>query len=345
MTRGSSPYPSPPDQDRLLLDEGSVAFAVARLQHLALLSADCDVLGEAFESLIGPSLRGAEGQFFTPRNLVQMCVAMMCPRPHERVIDPACGAGGFLAEVLRSWQDAGEKQATRGALVGIDKDAFLANLCSDRLALSGQAAVFCDNALEQPSTWSEALQAAAPLGSFDLVLTNPPFGAAIPVKAETLLRQYDLARKWKRAGKDGAWQQTGLLLPSRPPQVLFIERCLQLLRPGGRAALVLPEGMFGNESEVYVRLWVSRHADLLAIVDCPLETFLPSTPTKTCVLFVRKKDPTKPAQEDASVFLAIAEHCGHDRRGKPLYRPDGSRLDDFPAVAAAYLAGPGGGGR
>ncbi len=326
-------------QEELILDEGSVALAVAKLQGLSVLSAERDVLGEAFESLIGPSLRGAEGQFFTPRNLVQMCVEMMNPRGDERVIDPACGAGGFLGEAMRHL-NGGRSKSGKGAIVGIDKDAFLATLCSDHLALYQRPhSVFCDNSLERPAGWSAALREAVPLGSFDVVLTNPPFGAAIPVKGEELLRQYDLARRWKRSNRAGDWQMTGQMMPSRPPQILFIERCLQLLRAGGRAALVLPEGIFGNESDGYVRHWVSQQADLLAIVDCPLATFMPSTPTKTCVLFLQKKDPRRQAPEDHQVFLAIAEHCGHDRRGKPLYRPDDCRLDDFPLIAAAYRAG------
>jgi type I restriction enzyme M protein len=337
MPRAGSTGENWAGQDELLLDESSVAFAVAKLQNLSVISAERDVLGEAFESLIGPSLRGAEGQFFTPRNLVQMCVAMMNPRGNERVIDPACGAGGFLGEAMRH-MNGKARRASNGVTVGIDKDAFLATLCSDHLALYRRAhAVFCDNSLERPAEWSPGLREAAPLGSFDVVLTNPPFGAAIPVKGDGLLRQYDLARRWKKSARDGDWQTTGQMVPSRPPQILFIERCVQLLRPGGRAAIVLPEGIFGNESEGYVRHWVAQHADLLAIVDCPLETFLPSTPTKTCVLFLRKHDPRRPTAEDHEVFLAIADHCGHDRRGKPLYRPDGSRLDDFPLIAAAYL--------
>jgi type I restriction enzyme M protein len=317
--------------DELLLDADSVAFAVEQLQGVSILTAERDVLGEAFEALIGPSLRGAEGQFFTPRNLVRLCVEMLAPGPDESILDPACGAGGFLGEALR--QGGG----SRGTVVGIDKDAFLAQLCFDHLALYGQEhRVFCDHSLALPREWSAPLQEAAPLGSFDVVLTNPPFGAAIPVKGTALLTQYDLARRWKRGRGGTAWQQTEELLPSRPPQVLFIERCLQFLRRGGRAALVLPEGLFGNEAEGYVRQWVLQQADLLAVVDCPVETFLPSTPTKTCVLLVQKKDPRRPRPSDHPVFLAIAEHCGHDRRGRPIYHADGSRKDDFPKIAAAY---------
>lgn len=327
------------DRDELILDESSVAYAVAKLQGISVLSAERDILGEAFESLIGPSLRGAEGQFFTPRNLVQMCVEMMDPVGDERLIDPACGAGGFLGEAMRHMNGLRKNGRPKGQIVGIDKDAFLATLCSDHLALYHRPhSIFCDNSLERPIEWSKNLQEAAPISSFDLVLTNPPFGAAIPVKGRSLLAQYNLARKWKKSSRNAQWFITNQLMESRPPQILFIERCLQFLRPGGRAALVLPEGVFGNENEGYVRQWVCQSAELLAIVDCPLETFMPSTPTKTCVLFLEKKDPKSPKPKNHRVFLAIAEHCGHDRRGKPLYRPDKSRVDDFPLIARTYLA-------
>lgn len=316
----------------VLLDAGSLAFVVTKLHRLALLVAERDVLGEAFESLIGPSLRGAEGQFFTPRNLVQMCVEMMQPQPGERILDPACGAGGFLGETLSRLRSV-TSRARKGMIVGVDKDAFLATLCADHLALYHfPHAVFCANSLERPERWPGDIRLELRLGSFDLILTNPPFGASIPVKGD-LLEQYVLARKWKRSA--GQVQPTEVLMASRPPQVLFIERCIQFLRPGGRAAIVLPEGVLGNASEEYIRTWVGSEADLLGVVDCPMETFMPSTPTKTCVVLLRKKGESS----HSKVFMAIADSCGHDRRGNPRYREDGSRDDDFPGIAAAFVAG------
>lgn len=323
----------------LILDDDSIAYAVGRLHRYAILQAERDVLGEAFESLIGPSLRGAEGQFFTPRNVVQMCVEMLMPKPGERIIDPACGAGGFLGDTLRYLLQS-KSRTTGGGVVGIDKDAFLATLCKDHLALyPSEHQVFCENSLAPPSTWSRDAQNAAALGSFDVVLTNPPFGAAIPVKGEDVLSQYDLARKWSTSRDGKGFARSDTLLPTRPPQTLFAERCLQFLRPGGRAAIVLPEGLFGNESEGYIRQWVMSQAHVLAVVDCPLETFMPSTPTKTCVLFLQKRRSGESPKVNRKVFMAIARKCGHDRRGKPLMEADGQRNDDFPRIARAFVEG------
>jgi type I restriction enzyme M protein len=125
---------------------------------------------------------------------------------------------------------------------------------------------------------------------------------------------------------------TDELRESVPPQILFIERCIDLLREGGRLAIVLPEGIGGNQSLGYVRQWILSRADLLAVVDCPIEAFMPSTSTKTIVLLLEKRaEPRRP-----DVFMAVASHCGHDRRGRPTVGVDGALLDDFPAVVAAW---------
>jgi type I restriction enzyme M protein len=327
------------DRDTLLLDDASIAYAVQWLQLRSIARAERDVLGEAFETLIGPRLRGAEGQFFTSRNIVQMCVEMLDPSPAELIIDPAAGTGGFLTEALRhTIRKAGpEVRSSQLAshIFGVDKDAFLASLTLDHLELIAPGNhVFCENSLAQPEDWSEETQQEIRLGKFDVVLTNPPFGAAIPVAGDALLRQYSLAHAWKRTSSSHEWVQQARLLEKQAPQVLFVERCVQLLREGGRCAIVLPEGILGNVSDGYIRTWLAQHTEILAIVDCPLETFLPSTPTKTCVLFFRK---VAQPQRAYPVFLAIAEWCGHDRRGKPLYDTDGARRDDLPLIAQAYL--------
>jgi len=117
-----------------------------------------------------------------------------------------------------------------------------------------------------------------------------------------------------------------------PPQVLFVELCWRLLKEGGRCAIVLPEGVVGNQSAGYIRQWLTERSDILGVIDCPLETFMPSTSTKTVIiLFERRKEPKRP-----DIFMAIADKCGHDRRGNPLSRADGSADDDFPGIADAW---------
>jgi len=322
------------------LDADALSYVVSRLQEYALLTADRDIIADAFEELIGTSFRGGEGQFFTPRNVVLMMIEMLQPASGERIIDPACGSGGFLAYIARH---LAHHNATGYTIVGIDKDAFLARLAKIYLALIGEerATIFCENSLEQPKHWDTQTQRAVPLESFDLILTNPPFGAKIPVVGKELLRQYALGHRWIE--KNDTWQRTTELLDKQPPQILFIERCLQLLKPGGRAGIVLPEGVFGNPSDRYIWEYVRQHAAVLAIVSLPPETFQPSTHTKTSVVFLQKGAPQR------RVFMAVAKTIGHNKNGKEIYKinPDGSFVldargnkiidDDTPDIARRYV--------
>lgn len=167
---------------------------------------------------------------------------------------------------------------------------------------------------------------------YDVVLTNPPFGSKIPVAGDETLDQFDLARRWSYAPRAQRWIQHNELREAVPPQILFIERCWQLLTDGGRCGIVLPEGALGNQTLGYVRQWLTERADILAVIDCPLETFMPSTSTKTVILvFQRRSKPRRP-----HIFMAISERCGHDRRGKPLLAADGAPDDDFPRIAVAW---------
>lgn len=303
-----------------------LAQVVSILQTFELSSARRDAVGEAFESFIGPGLRGDEGQFFTPRNVVELMVGMLDPKQGELIVDPACGSGGFLTQVAKS--SIKGKSLT---VVGIEKDAFLARIAAAQLELlSAETSVFCANSLTALSDWNESMRRTLPPCAADVVLTNPPFGSKISVGGNVLL-QYHLAHLWKRT--DAGWSITNAFVDARPPQILFVERCLELLKPGGRMGIVLPDGILGNVSEGYVRAYLQSVADVVAIVDCPLETFLPSTSTKTSLLFLRKKD-GRTVQK--YIFMAVPKKCGHDRRGKPLKRASGELDDDFPGVLEEF---------
>lgn len=317
------------------INPDDLAFIVSKLEDYSILDADRDVIGDAFEELIGTSFRGGEGQFFTPRNVVQMMIEILSPKAGESVIDPACGSGGFLAYTLRHFLSRGERDFH---IAGLDKDAFLAKIAKIYLSLirEGNHAVYCENSLERPHKWSAQTQNAVKLGEFDVVLTNPPFGAKIPVVGKRLLMQYQLGRKWQRRG---GWTATPTLLDKQPPQVLFIERCIQLLREGGRMGIVLPEGVFGNPSDRYIWEYVSGVCSVTGVVSLPQETFQPSTHTKTSVLFLEKN-----ARRNGNnpLFMAIASNIGHNKNGKPLYKTDaqtGEEVldDDIPAVTRNFI--------
>jgi type I restriction enzyme M protein len=340
------------EDEKLLLDAKSIAYVASQLQNYSLLKTDKDAVGDAFEVFIGPALRGEKGQFFTPRNVVRLCVEMLNLKHDEKVIDPACGSGGFLIVALEHvWKKIEEKykhlqkekigslktEVASKNFYGIDKEFDLAKVSKAYMAIvgDGRGGIFCADSLVTPEEWIPIQREKIKLGSFDVLLTNPPFGAKIPITSKELLQVYELGFKWKKNKKTGKWVRTNTVQDKQVPQILFIERCLQLLKPGGRMAIVLPDGILGNVNDGYIREFIRQEARILAVVDCPPETFQPSTSTKTSVLFLQKKKGNE-IEKGYSIFMAVAEKCGHDRRGKPIYKDDGSLDDDLPKVADAY---------
>lgn len=332
--------------DTISLDSKSIAYVVGELQNYCLIEAERDVIADAFETFIGHALKGGQGQFFTPRNVVKMMVGILDPTEDELVIDPACGSGGFLIETLKSvwirlelegqkykWSKNNLQEEKMSFAVsnvrGIDKDSFLSKVAKAYMAVlgDGKSGIFCEDSLENPKNWDSKTQQKIHLESFDVLLTNPPFGSKIPVTGEDKLKQFDLGHKWKK-NKENIWEK-GKLKSKEAPQILFIERCLQLLKNKGRMAIVLPDGIYGNVSLEYIRTWILDKARIVAIIDVPLETFQPNTSTKTTIMVLQKLD-KKEIPKDYPLFMAVAEKCGHDRRGRELAE------DNINEVAAAF---------
>ena len=349
--------------DTIKLDAESLRYVVGELQTYCIMDADRDAIGDAFEVFIGPALRGSEGQFFTPRNVIDMMVKIVDPKPNERIIDPACGSGGFLiSALLHVWaelrDDAKRKKWSEGYLAklemeiatacfrGIDKNGFLSRVCKAYMALvgDGRGGVFCRNSLDSPSTWPKDMQDKIGLGTFDVVLTNPPFGKKIVVNGAPILSQFDLGYKWKRDKETKTLSRTSTLYEDQPPQILFLERCLQLLKPGGRLGIVLPEAIFGMPTYDYVVSWLQQRAKIRGVISMPEALFKTSgkggTHAKVCVLFVENSKPEK--GEDYDIFMADVKWCGHDSRANPTYRKDknGSLvlLDEVPTVSEKWAA-------
>jgi len=308
--------------EEIEINDAELSYIISKLEQFSLLDANRDIIADAFEELIGTSFRGGEGQFFTPRNVVQMMIDILQPKEGDRIIDPACGSGGFLAHILQYLQ---KQNINNYYITGIDKDLFLSKLAKIYLTLLGESEyhVFCENSLENPKNWKNDTRENIQLNSFDLILTNPPFGAKIPVIGDDLLQQYQLGYYWKNIS--GKWQITNKLREKQPPQILFIERIIQLLKEGGRAGIVLPEGIFGNPSDRYIWEYIKKEATIIGIVSLSQETFQPSTHTKTSVLFLEKKKKNR-----NKIFMGIAKSVGHDKNGKEIFKidKDGSHIYD-----------------
>ncbi len=325
------------ENDKINLDDESIAYIVGELQNYCLMDVERDVVGDAFEVFIQRALKGGNGQFFTPKNVVKTVVEIIDPNINDRIIDPACGSGGFLIESLKYIHEKIEKEGKEFGwsdeeinrekiekanknLKGIEKDDFLTKIAKAYMILvgDGKGGIFCEDSLQKPEKWQLKTQNNIKMGTFDIVLTNPPFGAKIAVKGKEKLNQFELGHKWKKDRKTGIWTKGGLK-EKVPPQILFIERCLSLLKEGGKLAIVLPDGILSNPSEGYIIQYLLENSEVLGVIDLPMNTFLPYTPTKTHVLFVQK---TKNPKNSYEFFMSYAKTCGHDKRGYEIYEDE-----------------------
>ena len=294
---------------------------VGPIEGVRLMGSNLRVMDDAFEYLLPTEAKKKKGQFFTPRHVVEMCVRMLNPTRSEFVMDPSCGSGGFLLHAM-DWcypakdNEQRELRKHRYAakyLWGIDFEQRAAKTSRALMLIAGDGHTNIfgpDVSSIDPRTWYDNASGQAlmqglrqakltakkiPDGEtlrdedkaweyfdelrFDLILANPPFAGEI--KDRKMLARYELARPaLKRAGDDKA--------PKEERDVLFIERILKMLKPGGRAAIVLPQGKFNNSSLAFIREWILKKARLLAVVGLHPNTFKPHTGTKTSVLFVQK---------------------------------------------------------
>jgi len=346
--------------DSIVLDERSLSYVVGELQLYSLQESSRDAVGDAFEIFIGPSLKGGQGQFFTPRNVVKMIIDMVHPTPDQKIMDPACGSGGFLVEALRHvWikvQERGEGlgwpeheiEAEKQKVAiknfrGIDKDSFLSKVAKAYMAIlgDGRGGVFCENSLESPSNWHSSTRNNIQLNEFDVVITNPPFGKKLSIDSEDILKRYDLGHKWSYDSGADLFSKEGLQ-DKQPPQILFIERCLDLLKDGGKLGIVLLESIFGMPKYRYVVDYIQRRTKILAIVTMPEDLFQPHTHAKCCVVICEKVP--EPEYDPHTIFMADVKWCGHDSRGNPTIRKDATGkdilLDDIPNVSHIFHEGP-----
>ena len=330
-----------------------LAFIVSQLQMYLLLDSDVDVKGKAYEEIVGSNLRGDRGEFFTPRNVCRMAVAMLNPSDGDLVLDPACGTGGFLVSAMThvlagikriestKWKDEGvASKATleRGRkflatrLVGIDLNPNLVKATKMNMVMNndGAGGLYQGNSLESPAKWEEQLRARDLIGHVDVLFTNPPFGSKIPIDDPAILESYDLGHQWTYDADSDQWTMGKGIHRSQPPEILFIERCVRFLKPGtGRAAVVMPDGILGSPGLGYVREWLLTHTRILGSIDLHPDAFQPSTSVQTSLLLIRRKAISEVNLEratgkrtDYDVFMALANHVGHDKRGNLLYVRD-----------------------
>lgn len=339
--------------DKIELTPQSLKYCIQVLQEISLEKSARDAIGDAFEVFIGPTLRGDKGQFFTPKNVVDFTTQMIAPQKNDRVLDPACGAGGFLVSTLsymwgnlealgakNNWTAAvleQEKQKVAINIYGLEKDSFLTKIVKAYMAImgDGKGGIFCQNTLLSNSDYEQKVKDRFNFKEdpflFDCILANPPYGKEIKILDTSILSLYKLAQKHDQK----SLVSTGKLNESRTPQVLFIEKIVEFLRENGRAGIVLPESMFGNKNDRYIIKYLFDNVKIDGIVSLPVETFMPSTPVKTCVLYISKA-PKLELTKDYDIFMSKVLYIGHDKDNKTIYKPDGTVNDELPKVIKKF---------
>jgi len=324
------------EQDELLLDPTSLAYLNQTLEVLPLDDPAYDPFGDAYEVFIGSVIRGQEGQFFTPQNAADLLVSIITPKPGERIIDPACGSGTFLSAAARSLIKKGAlPEDVAKDIVGVDKDRYLAGLASARLGMAtlAPARVYCADSLSLIEEDGSESSLRDELGKFDVVLTNPPFGARIVSVSPSVQPLFELGHRWKLDMHSGRFTKLEELQSSVPPQVLFVERCLSLVRSGGRIGMVVPESLISGSNYRYVVEYIRSKGHVRAVIGMPEALFKTSgkggTHTKTCLIYMHKNGTGESARGD-KIFMADAQWCGRDSRGRQIER------DELPEIANKY---------
>ncbi|MBA7533741.1 hypothetical protein ES705_25985 [subsurface metagenome] len=200
---------------------------------------------------------------------------------------------------------------------GIEKDDFLSKVTKAYMAIigDGKGGIFCEDSLERPKEWEDKTKQYIGLGKFDVLLTNPPFGKDIKVVGENKLKQYDLAYQWKKEGYE--FKKTSKLKKEEAPQIIFIERSLQLIRDGGRLGIILPETFLHAPNSEYVLNYILSNNNIIWVIDLPHNTFRPHNNAK-CIAIILEKN--KPQQKE--INMTVAEEIGHNHQGKKIFRWD-----------------------
>lgn len=338
------------DDDRIRLTPSHLSVCVSSLQDVKLFNSNLDVVDDAFEYLISKSAKGEKGQYFTPRYVIDMCVKMLNPQQNEYMIDTACGSCGFPVHTMfYVWEHIlNEKDMEQSHLftsekkppecndyvndhvfaIDFDEKTVRVARTLNLIAGDGQTNVLHLNTLDYEKwntvtaeerwidTYNNGWKGLRRLRtkrdsdyafSFDVLMANPPFAGNI--KETRIISKYEL-------GKD----TRGRHKASVGRDILFIERNLNFLKPGGRMAVILPQGRFNNSSDKYIRDFIADQCRILAVVGLHENVFKPHTGTKTSVLFVQKWDEELcPRKDDYPIFFATMQEPSKDNSGDKIY--------------------------
>lgn len=336
------------EADQIQLSPSHLSVSVSSLQDIKLFNSNLQIVDEAFEYLISKSAKGEKGQYFTPRHVIDMCVKMLNPKAGEYMIDTAAGSCGFTVHTIfqitghlfQNMDISEEEKENVLKVFGIDFDEKVVRVARtlNLIAGDGNTNVLHLNNLDY-DRWNETIgnrewlevyggglkrlealqkdKSSYKEFNFDILMANPPFAGDI--KESRIIHKYDLGYNEKNKPK-----------PKVGRDILFIERNLNFLKPGGRMAIVLPQGRFNNTSDKNIREYIASKGRILAVVGLNVNTFKPHTGTKTSVLFVQKWNdnpkagPLCPKVDDYPIFFAVSEKSGKDNSGDYVFVKNGN---------------------
>ncbi|HOF15959.1 MAG TPA: N-6 DNA methylase [Bacteroidales bacterium] len=353
------------DDAKIMLTPSHLSICVSSLQDVKLFNSNLDVVDEAFEYLINKNSKGEKGQYFTPRYVIDMAVKMLNPKKNETMIDTAAGSCGFpVHTIFYVWEQIMKEEGLDKShlftleskparctdyvqqkvfAIDFDEKAVRVGRTLNLIAGDGQTNVLHLNTLDWERWdektgsdddtiagdrdwidvynvgWKKLKKLRVDKNSnrdfnFDILMANPPFAGDI--KESRILAKYEFGKK-----PDGKSQtKVGR-------DILFIERNLDFLKPGGRMAIVLPQGRFNNSSDKRIREFIAERCRILAVVGLHGNVFKPHTGTKTSVLFVQKwDDKLCPKVDDYPIFFATMQEPSKDNSGDKIF----VRKKDFP---------------
>ena len=343
--------------EQISLSDHGVAYIASEIAKYSFLDATVDVKGTAYETIVSNTLKQEAGQFFTPRNVIKCMVEILNPTIHSRVLDPACGSGGFLVMVL----DHVRKQITKNmypelsdALIEVKANSDEVN---DKVREYAENMIFgfdFDPDLKKAAKMNMVMAGDGHSNIFNINSLEYPNGTLLDKDVVTAAVAKSVERKGDGLDCDtkfalsNAMGKFDMIFTNPPfgskvevastiaenyelkaysaPEVLFIEQCYNFLKPGGKMGIVLPDGILGNPNTEPVRKWILQHFKLLVSIDLPVETFLPQVGVQASLLFLQKKTALEMLQDYSTeaydVFMAIAEKVGKDRRGNVIYERD-----------------------
>lgn len=325
-------------RETMRIRENSFEQIIKELEPFNLSNTTDDVKGIAYEQVLGRTFRGELGQFFTPRTIVDFIVKVLDPREGELICDPCCGSGGFLINAFEYLREQIEHDAksqhnasksvkerlyrlSHDYIYGTDANPRMARTAKMNMIMHGDGhggIYHHDGLLDVGGVFD---------GRFDVILTNPPFGSHISNKqlvteADVTLDEKEYAEDKERFGEAYVISQKRLRAYLNKPildmfdlgksigltEVIFIERCLKLLKPGGRLGIVLPDGVLNNPILQEVRDYVVGKAKILLVVSIPQDVFMASGATvKPSLLFLKKFTDEEATQYETIVADAREE--------------------------------------